>query len=191
DGHADQTRAEQHAEFRSAEAEVAADALGGERQGHDVEAVEDVQHDAQGDDHPLVGMHRRGVDACAKIHRVSSWCEMRGGQGRSSVTTPVVDRGDAESRTTRDTQAHIRREERFCSSLKKTSRWSTRPSSEATETSHRPHSPLRQSNIMSTPARRRASSIDSSEPTVVVTSSSGTVTVNSSASNHPLLPKVS
>ena len=54
-----------------------------------------------------------------------------------------------------------------------------------------PHSPLRQSNIMSAPAAVSASRIVVWVPTVASMSSRGIRTTNSSGSNQPLLPKVS
>jgi hypothetical protein len=55
--HADQPGAEQDAELAAAEAEIAGDAVRGERHGQDVEAIQGVEDDAQANDEPLVPGH--------------------------------------------------------------------------------------------------------------------------------------
>jgi hypothetical protein len=77
------------------------------------------------------------------------------------------------------------------SSLRNTSRWSIDALTSRTLTWQSPHSPRRQSNIMSAPQASSASSIDTSCGTVVSSPSRGMRTGNGLGANRPLLPNVS
>ena len=60
--------------------------------------------------------------------------------------------------TARETHVMIVSPSCCCSSLRKTSRWSSSPSTSSTFAAHSPHSPRRQSHIISTPSSLSASS---------------------------------